>query len=61
MQSIQPKNLSNTELIRIAADELDMYGTLPDTWQKELLRRFTALAPANEFPPIDEKQLSLFY
>jgi hypothetical protein len=38
-----------------------MYGTLPDTWQKELLRRFTALAPANEFPPIDEKQLSLFY
>jgi hypothetical protein len=60
MQSIQPRNLTNNELIRIAADELDTHDTLPKAWQTELLRRFTALAPLDEFPPKDPAQKELF-
>lgn len=40
----------------ILMDEED----LPSAYQHELLRRFTALAPLDEFPPRDEKQLDLF-
>ena len=60
MQSIQPRNLTTGELIRIAADELDTHDTLPKAWQTELLRRLTVLAPPNEFPPKDPAQLELF-
>ena len=59
MQTIQPRTLSNNELIRHCAMILDTED-LPLAYQHELLRRFTALAPLDEFPPRDEKQLELF-
>jgi hypothetical protein len=52
--------MSNSELIRIAADELDAHDNMPRQWQVELLRRFTALAPTDEFPLKDPQQLDLF-
>jgi hypothetical protein len=60
MQTLQPRTLSNSELIRIAADELDAHDNLPRQWQLELLRRFMALAPTDEFPLKDPQQLDLF-
>jgi hypothetical protein len=60
MQTLQPRTLSNSELIRIAADELDSHDNMPRQWQLELLRRFTALAPSDEYPLKDSKQLDLF-
>jgi hypothetical protein len=59
MQDIQPRNLSNSELINRCALILGTEGLSP-AYQQELLRRFTALAPSDEFPPRDEKQLDLF-
>jgi len=59
MQNLQPKALSNSELIRYCAQILE-HEDLPAAYQQELLRRFTALAPLDEFPPIDPKQLDLF-
>jgi hypothetical protein len=52
--------MSNSELIRIAADELDAHDNMPRQWQVELLRRFTALAPSDEYPLKDAQQLDLF-
>jgi len=60
MQTLQPRPLTNSELIRIAADELDAHDNLPRQWQLELLRRFMALAPTDEFPLKDPQQLDLF-
>ncbi len=60
MQTLQPRTLTNSELIRIAADELDAHDNLPRQWQLELLRRFMALAPTDEFPLKDPQQLDLF-
>ena len=60
MQTLQPRTLSNSELIRIAADELDAHDNLPRQWQLELLRRFMALVPTDEFPLKDPQQLDLF-
>jgi hypothetical protein len=60
MQGVQPRNLTNEELIRYSADELDLLGTMQVDMQKELLRRFTALHPKDEFPPKDERQQELF-
>lgn len=59
MQSFQPKNLTNNELINQCALILDM-EELPLEFQYELLRRFTALAPLDEFPPKDPAQKDLF-
>lgn len=59
MQTLQPRTLSNSELIRRCATILDDED-LPAAYQQELLRRFAALAPLDEFPPRDEKQLELF-
>jgi hypothetical protein len=59
MQNLQPKALSNSELIRYCAQLLERED-LPSAFQHELLRRFTALAPFDEFPPIDPAQLDLF-
>lgn len=59
MQTLQPRTLSNSELIHHCAMILDNED-LPAAYQQELLRRFTALAPLDEFPPRDEKQLDLF-
>jgi len=61
MQDIQPRTLSNAELIRYATLDMDLNPegmSLP--FQVELLRRFNALAPLNEYPPIDPQQLDLF-
>lgn len=64
MQGIRPRNLSNRELISYCAKFMEgAYGeqlSMPYEWQVELLRRFTTLAPLDEYPPIDPKQLSLF-
>jgi hypothetical protein len=60
MQDIQPRTLSNTELINMAAHQIAKVNGMPLDWQYELLRRFTALAPHDEFPPIDPAQLDLF-
>lgn len=60
MQSIQPRNLTNDELIKICAEELDLMGVMPASFQQELLRRFTALKPEDTFPPKDPRQLELF-
>ena len=40
MQNIQPRNLSDTELIRYYAAQLDSGEGVPVNWQMELLRRF---------------------
>jgi hypothetical protein len=60
MSRIQPRTLNNRELIRLAANAIELGEDLPLEWQKELLRRFMALAPLNEFPPKDDRQLDLF-
>ena len=61
MQGVQPRNLTNEELIRFSADELHLLGTIQVDMQKELLRRFTALHPDDKFPPEpDPSQLDLF-
>jgi len=60
MQVIQPRTLSNSELINHCAHLMDVAEELPTAYQIELLRRFTALAPLDEFPAIDPKQLDLF-
>lgn len=60
MQGIQPRHLTNEELIRISAQELDSLGSMPPSFQQELLRRFTALHPKDEFPPKDPRQQELF-
>ena len=59
MQTLQPRTLSNSELIVHCANILDSED-LPLAYQQELLRRFAALAPTDEFPPRDPKQLDLF-
>jgi len=45
MQGIQPRTLTNRELINYCADAVDDLHGMPKEWQKELLRRFVALAP----------------
>ena len=60
MQVIQPRTLSNSELINHCAHLMDTVAELPLAYQIELLRRFTALAPLDEFPSVDPKQLDLF-
>lgn len=60
MRTLQPRTLSNSELIRMAADELAVLENMPREWQLELLRRFTALAPSDEYPPKDPQQIDLF-
>lgn len=60
MSSVQPRTLSNKELSHYCAMLIDSQQGLPVDWQTELLRRFIALAPANEHPPVDPNQLDLF-
>ena len=60
MSGIQPRTLSNKELAHYCSVFLDDQDGLPKHWQTELLRRFIALAPANEHPPVDPNQLDLF-
>jgi hypothetical protein len=62
MQTLQPRTLTNTELIRIAADELGGHQSLPIPWQMELLRRFAAFSPSDEpfHTQLDPRQGELF-
>ena len=60
MSRVQPRTLSNAELIRLAANALELGDDLPIEWQKEVLRRFMAIAPYDEYPLKDERQLDLF-
>ena len=60
MRTLQPRTLSNSELIRMAADELAVLENMPREWQVELLRRFMALSPTDEYPLKDPQQLDLF-
>jgi hypothetical protein len=39
---------------------MDQVSELPTAYQIELLRRFTALSPLDEFPSVYPKQLDLF-
>ena len=61
MSALQPRTLSNQELIKYFAMYMDdtEFGA-PIVWQIELLRRFTAVAPEKEFPLRDPNQLDLF-
>jgi hypothetical protein len=60
MQGIQPRTLTNRELINYCADAVDDPFGMPKEWQKELLRRFVVLAPSDEAPFIDPQQQNLF-
>lgn len=60
MQGIQPRSLSNQELIRYTAMWLDKPEGMPISWQTELLRRYTALAPTETHAYPQDGQLDLF-
>jgi hypothetical protein len=67
MQGIQPRSLSNTELIQysaiyldLAEDNIPMPKGMPLEWQKELLRRYIALAPTETHLYPQEGQADLF-
>ena len=60
MQNLQPRTLSNAELVRYAILEMHNETGMPLAFQIELLRRFNLLAPLNEYPPVDPQQLDLF-
>jgi hypothetical protein len=60
MQGIQPRSLSNTELIQYAAMLLDSHQGMPKDWQHEVLRRYIALAPTETHLIPQEGQLDLF-
>jgi len=59
MQSLQHSSLSNRELI-LACDNAWTMAGLPSELQYELYKRFCAIAPINEHPLHDDKQLDLF-
>lgn len=59
MSALRPSNLSNSELIRACDNDWDEDG-LSLALQFELYTRFCNLAPINEQPVRDEKQLDLF-
>ena len=60
MQVIQPRTLSNSELINRCAILMDQVNELPTAYQIELLRRFTAIAFLDDVPRKDPAQLDLF-
>lgn len=60
MSGIQPRTLSNRELLVHATLELDGDHGMPMPYQIELLRRFNLLAPLDETPTEDPAQLDLF-
>ena len=61
MSSIQPRSLSNTELIKYSAMFLDSQQGMPIAWQTELLRRFMAADPPENLrdrtPNPDQREL----
>jgi len=59
MSTLRPSSLSNRELILACDNEWTSAG-LPLDLQFELYSRFCRLAPIDEYPVRDEKQLDLF-
>lgn len=58
MHGIEPRTLSNSELI-LACDNGWNMGSLPSELQLELFNRFCKLAPLDGFPAIDPRQIPL--
>jgi hypothetical protein len=59
MSTLQPSSLSNRELI-LHCDNIWTAAGFPLDVQFELYSRFCRVAPINEHPVRDEKQLDLF-
>ena len=59
MSTLQPSSLSNRELI-LHCDNIWKAAGFPLDVQFELYARFCRLAPIDEHPVRDEKQLDLF-
>jgi len=60
MQGIQPRSLSNSELIIYSDMLVNAPDGMPLEWQKELLRRYTELAPTETHLYPQDGQLDLF-
>jgi hypothetical protein len=60
MQGIQPRPLSNQELIKYAAMLLDKPEGMPIAWQKEVIRRLTVIDPQDAYPYPQAGQRDLF-
>jgi hypothetical protein len=61
MSIIQPRTLSNDELVRLSANYVaEENAGLPLSFQIELLRRFTVLLSPNAPVEKDPRQLELF-
>ncbi len=60
MSGMNMRTLSNRELVRYASIDWSPEHGLPIEMQRELLRRFTELAPMNEHPVPDSRQQDLF-
>jgi len=61
MSALQPRTLSNSELIKYFAMYMnDTPMGAPLTWQIELLRRFAAVATEHAYPIHNDTQLDLF-
>lgn len=60
MSGIQPRTLSNRELITYAVSEMHNEDGMPLDYQVELLRRFNLLTTLDETPAEDPAQLDLF-
>ena len=60
MSGIQPRALSNRELIVYATAEMHDEVGMPLAYQIELLRRFNLLSPLDEYPPANAAQFELF-
>jgi hypothetical protein len=58
MHGIEPTRLSNRELLLACDNEWTM-GGLPSELQLEMYIRFRNLAPLDEFPAIDPRQIPL--
>lgn len=60
MSGMNLRTLSNRELVRYASMDWNPAEGLPVEMQRELLRRFTELAPMDEHPVHDSRQQDLF-
>lgn len=60
MQGIQPRSLSNEELIRHGKDLLHSPSGMPINYQEELLKRFTQADVQQAVPYPQDGQLDLF-
>lgn len=58
--SINTRALSNRELARYASLDWNAEKGLPIDMQRELLHRFTELAPMDNYPAQDIRQKDLF-